>query len=214
MNSVFKASFFISTLMMASLVFAQADDHLVLDQAKALYAQSPFAHGYRHGYEEGFHMGDQDLQMGRHIRACDKISEYKHGREYFKPAFGDKSAFEKGYRQGFSRGYGDAFAGREFQAVNGGRVAAFGMSNTALNNTQVRAFDSGFSTGFEVAMQNAIHDASANPQYVSQYCEKSADSRLKERETFCQGYARGVLFGAAQSGESGSEVVARYTTRR
>ena len=214
MNFVFKASFFVFTLIAASLLFAQADDHLVLDQAKALYAQSPFAHGYRHGYEEGFHVGDQDLQMGRHIRACDKISEYKHGREYFKPAFGDKSAFEKGYRQGFSRGYEDAFVGREFQAVNGGRVAASGMSNTALNTTQVHAFDSGFSTGFEAAMENAIHNASANPDYFTQHCEQSVDSRLKERETFCQGYARGVLFGAVQKGDSRSEVVARYATRR
>jgi len=214
MNCILKAFLFSYALMMASLVFAQADDHLVLDQAKALYTQSPFAHGYRHGYEEGFHMGDQDLQMGRHLRACDKISEYKHGHDYFKPAFGDKSAFEKGYRQGFSRGYEDAFSGREFQVVNGGRVAAFGMSNTALNNTQVRAFDSGFGIGFETAMKNAIHDASVNPEYVSQHCEKSADSRLRDREIFCQGYARGVLFGAAQSVESGSQVAARYSTQR
>jgi len=214
MNCIVKACFFSCALMTSSLVFAQADDHLVLDRAKALYAQSPFAHGYRHGYEEGFHVGDQDLQMGRHIRVCDKISEYKHGHDYFKSAFGDKSAFEKGYRQGFSRGYKDAFSGREFQAVNSGRVAALGISNAPLSNVQLRAFDSGFSTGFDASVKNPPYDASADPEYVTQYCERSTDSRLKERETFCQGYARGVLFGAAQGGESGSQVVARYTTRR
>lgn len=214
MNCMLKASFVSCALMMASLLFAQSDDHLVLDQAKVLYAQSVFAHGYRHGYEEGFHMGDQDLQMGRRIRDCEKISEYKHGRDYFKPAFGDKSAFEKGYRQGFLRGYEDAFSGREFQVVSSGRIAALGIANASLSNVQLHAFDSGFSAGFDAALKNSLHDASADPEYVTRYCEKSADSRLRDREIFCQGYARGVLFGAVQNRESRSEVAARYNTRR
>lgn len=214
MNCVLKVSFFTSVLMIASLLFAQADDHLVIDHAKALYAQSVFAHGYRHGYEEGFHIGDQDLQMGRRMRNCEKISEYKHGRDYFKPAFGEKSGFEKGYRQGFSRGYEDAFAGREFQVVNSGRVAALGISNASLSNIQLRAFDSGFSSGFDAALKNAVHNPPADPEYVTQSCEKSTDSRLRDRQIFCQGYARGIVFGAVQNGESPSEVVARYSTRR
>lgn len=214
MNCFFKGFLFISTLMAACLLFAQADDHLALDQAKALYAQSVFAHGYRHGYEEGFHVGDQDLQMGRRMRNCEKISEYKHGHDYFKPTFGDKSGFEKGYHQGFSRGYDDAYSGREFQVINSGRVAALGISNASLNNVQLRAFDSGFSTGFDTAVKNGMRDASADPEYVTQSCEKASNSGVRDREIFCQGYARGVLFGAVQNGESPSEVVARYTTRR
>jgi hypothetical protein len=214
MNCVFKAFFFISTLITASLLFAQADDHLALDQAKALYAQSVFAHGYRHGYEEGFHIGDQDLQMGRRIRNCEKISEYKHGHDYFKSSFGDKSGFEKGYRQGFSRGYDDAYSGREFQVVNSGRVAALGISNASFSNVQLRAFDSGFATGFDTAVKNGMRDSSADPEYATQSCEKSSNSGPRDREIFCQGYARGVLFGAVQNGESRSEVVARYNNRR
>jgi len=212
MNCILKASFFLGALLLASSGFAQSDDHLVLDQAKALYTQSVFAHGYRHGYEEGFHVGDQDLQMGRRIRSCEKISEYKQARDHFKQTFGERTVFDRGYRQGFSRGYEDAFSGREFQAVKGGRVAALGISKTALNTDQLRAFDSGFSSGYEAALKNAIRNASADPEYVTQYCEKAADPKLRERETFCQGYARGVLFGVVQNGESGSQVVARYAT--
>jgi flagellar biosynthesis/type III secretory pathway protein FliH len=194
------------------LAFAQSDDHLVLDQAKSLYAQSTFAHGYRHGYEEGFHIGDQDLQMGRRLRICDKISEYKQGRTHFKATFGDRSAFEKGYKQGFSHGYEDALSGREFQAVKSGRIAALGLSQAVLNNRELHAFDSGFTSGYDLGLKNAVRNMASNLEYLTQHCEKTADPKLSERETFCEGYARGVLFGVAQSRDQNSEVVARNVT--
>ena len=203
---------FLAVLTAISTAFGQTDDHLVLDQAKSLYGQSPFAHGYRHGYEEGFHIGDQDLQMGRRVRICDKISEYKQGRTHFRQTFGDKPTFEKGYRQGFSRGYEDAFSGREFQAVKGGRVAALGLTSAAFNSTQLHAFDSGFTTGYELAWKNSMRNGAADLEYLAQHCERTSDPKLKERESFCQGYARGLLFGAAQNGDFNSAVVARNLT--
>jgi hypothetical protein len=212
MNWHIRSLAFLAVLTAISTAFAQTDDHLVLDQAKSLYAQSSFAHGYRHGYEEGFHIGDQDLQMGRRLRICDKISEYKQGRTHFRQAFGDKPTFEKGYRQGFSRGYEDAFSGREFQAVKGGRVAALGLTTTVWNSTQLHTFDNGFTTGYELAWKNSMRNGAGDLEYLAQHCERTADPKLKERETFCQGYARGLLFGAAQNGEFNSAVVARNVT--
>jgi flagellar biosynthesis/type III secretory pathway protein FliH len=186
--------------------FAQSDDHLVLDQAKSLYAQSVFAHGYRHGYEEGFHIGDQDLQMGRRVRICEKISEYKQGRTHFRATFGDKSAFERGYKQGFSRGYEDAFSGREFQAVKSGRIVALGLDQGIQNTGQSHAFDTGFASGYDLAMKNALHNVGGDLEYLTQHCEKTADPKLKDRETYCQGYARGLVFAAVQSREDNSEM--------
>jgi hypothetical protein len=212
MNWHIRALVFLTVLAATSVAFAQSDDHVVLDQAKSLYAQSAFAHGYRHGYEEGFHIGDQDLQMGRRLRTCDKISQYKQGHTHFRQAFGDKLAFEKGYKQGFSRGYGDAFSGREFQAVKGGRVAALGLTSEALNGSQLHAFDNGFSSGYELAWKNSIRNVIADLEYLTQHCEKSTDPKFKERETFCQGYARGLLFGSTQNEEFQSPVVARNVT--
>src|SRR5437762_7053048 len=207
MQSVIRASFFFSALMAASLAFGQYDDHLMLDQAKSLYAQSAFAHGFRHGYEEGFHIGDQDLQMGRRTRALEKISEYKHGRDHYRQSFGNKSVFEKGYRQGFSKGYEDSYSGREFQAVKGGRIAALGLSRDTLDTNQRQVFDTGFTGGYEVAVKNIVR-APADREYVTQYCEKTAETNLQQREIFCQGYARGFLFGVTQNKEPDTAVVA------
>jgi len=189
-----------------SPALAQSDDHLVIDRAKSLYAQSVFAHGYRHGYEEGFHVGDQDLQMGRRVRICDKISEYKQGRTHFRATFGDRSGFEKGYKQGFSRGYEDAFSGREFQAVKSGRIVALGLAQSVENTGELHAFDIGFSRCYDLAVKNSLRNVAGDLEYLTQHCEKTADPKLKNRETYCQGYARGLVFAAVQSREGDSEM--------
>ena len=206
MNWCTRTLFLSVVLAAVSTAFAQSDDHLVLDQAKSLYSQSVFAHGYRHGYEEGFHIGDQDLQMGRRLRICDKISEYKQGHSHFRATFGDKSGFEKGYKQGFARGYGDAFSGREFQAVKGGRIVALGLGQAAQNNGGSHAFDTGFISGYDLAMKTSLHNVGGDLEYLTQYCEKTADPKLKDRESYCQGFARGLVFAAVQSRDGNSEM--------
>src|SRR5262245_42996272 len=181
MNWCSKSLVLFVSLAAVPLAATQSDDHLVLDQAKSLYAQSTFAHGYRHGYEEGFHIGDQDLQMGRRLRVCEKISEYKQGHTHFKTIFGDRSAFEKGYKRGFSHGYEDAFSGREFQAVKNGRIAALGLSQAGLSNRELHAFDSGFIRGYDLGLKNAFRNMTADLEYLTQHCEKTAEPTLNER---------------------------------
>jgi len=55
-------------------------------------------------------------------------------------------------------------------------------------------------------MKSALRNVGGDLEYLTQYCEKTADPKLKDRETYCQGYARGLVFAAVQSREINSEI--------
>lgn len=203
-----KTVILLCALAVAPVVFAQTDRHVTEDPAKFLYYQSAFAHGYRHGYDQGFHIGDQDLQMGRKARPCDKMSEYKKVNDYHH-SYGDKSAFQKGFRQGFSHGYEDAYSGRDFQVVNEARAASVGINGTVANDEhQRRVFDEGFTAGYQVASSVPQRDFFFDPSNVMQLCEQNSSPNRDQRDVYCRGYTGGFVFGITGNGAV-SDVVAR-----
>ena len=117
------------------------DVHLRQDPSSALYTASAFAHGFRHGYEEGFHAADRDLHLSR-FSLSDLQPEHSPRVVGYRPGFGSKDRFGKGFTAGFKAGYEDSAKSRDFRVI----VAAAGVT------VQDRDFDSGVEAG---ALTNA-----------------------------------------------------------
>lgn len=178
------------------LVTAQdaPDPHLLAARTSALARASVFVHGYLHGYEEGFHLGDQDLQMGRGSRDLGKCDIAKNVRGY-RRNFGDKRSFEGGYRQGVRVGYSDAFAGRAFRAVR----ELQSVAGVAAQNAQAQpdpTFDKGFSAGYTSGQQQGLHDGRVEAMSAPAVpaCPP-AHGNSAEPQTFCAAYLGGYRVG-------------------
>ncbi|HZU22530.1 MAG TPA: hypothetical protein VE998_06825, partial [Terriglobales bacterium] len=139
----FAAVFALVAALPAQPAEPASDQHLS-DPAAALYQRSPFAHGYIHGYEEGFHVGDQDLQFGRLTRGDRRKTSAGHPRPALR---GESASFREGYDQGFTAGYRDSVAGREFRAIAALRQAAAALGEGARAQDD-GGFDAAFMTGY------------------------------------------------------------------
>ena len=170
----------------------KADTHLS-DPAAALYARSPFAHGYIHGYEDGYHAADQDLQFGRLMRGM-RSKPGPHPEN--KISSSDRASCRKGYAQGFASGYRDSAAGRDFRAIAALRVLAAAVP--ADVPTADRGFDRGFNDGY---FAGEAYAAKSNPPikdlgYISAFCAEwygRKDPQAKPDQ--CQGYTAGFRLG-------------------
>jgi hypothetical protein len=161
--------------------FTPGERHTTSDPGSALYQRSAFAHGYIHGYELGFHFADLDYHVGRTDRKVEAVHEYRKVPG-FHSSFGDKGAFERGYREGFLRGYDDSIHSRTFRAEGAGEVVAGGLKDYAGNN---RDLDAGFADGF-IAQRS-------NPQNV-------LACRQEPSSAYCNGFALGAEFAAISTG--------------
>ncbi len=177
---------------------APADGHVTQDQARELYRRSVFAHGYMHGYEDGFHLGDFDLQTGHNSRDLRQVKQFREAKSGYQRAFGNPEEFRTAYRLGFSMGYGDAMAGREFRAVRAVRRAAHGLIDPPHPGPGTSiSFDRGFGQGYE---SGKVHGEVAGRKQASynsspSACVASAHPPAGLSQDFCDGYARGYLLG-------------------
>src|SRR5476651_802202 len=70
-------------------------------------------HGYEHAYRDGADRGRQDREARRGYTLQD--NDYLSGARGYERAFGDKTQYMQGYRDGYKAGYEDAFNGRAGQ---------------------------------------------------------------------------------------------------
>lgn len=175
-----------------------ADGHITGDRARELYRRSVFAHGYMHGYEDGFHLGDFDLQTGHNPRDLRQLKLFRDAKSGYQRAFGNEQEFRGAYRLGFSAGYGDAMAGREFRAVRTVRRAADGLIDPPDPGPSTSiTFDRGFGQGYEsgkVHGEVAGRDQAAYNSTPSA-CVAGAHPSAGLSQDFCDGYGRGYLLG-------------------
>src|SRR5215467_281058 len=94
---------------------AGRESHFAEAGSSAIFLRSAFAHGYRHGYDEGYHLGNIDINMGRHPRT--KTSQFHDLSLHYAADFGPRKSFEAGFEEGLKAGYADGFVGRMFRAV-------------------------------------------------------------------------------------------------
>ena len=193
--------------LIAPLSSAQTADHKpdvhLSDAAAPLYAHSSFAHGYIHGYEDGFHTADQDVQFGRLNRG---VRRKMTGHPDNNIETADHGSFRKGYEQGFSAGYRDSAAGREFRAVAALReaAAALQLQNTGANDP---AFDHAFREGYLAGQTYArrFPKPITDFNYVAAYCAahvkgmRSVADREKPPQSECPVYTQGFRIGYADT---------------
>jgi hypothetical protein len=196
---------FVVSLLAPVAVAQRADRHVLSDDAQSLYRHSAYAHGYIHGYEEGFHCANLDWHMGRTRRDVGKeLRVHKIDRRNiaYRPEYGDKKMFMKGYEQGYDEAYDDVFSGRSFRAVNEARAAAAGLT---ASHTPSRTFDDGFVAGISAARESQaaeLRDLAAGTQWCIQNVHTASGD-------YCDGYARGLIFAAGNPAEATQTATAR-----
>jgi len=184
-------------LFWVAVASAQSGDwHLSADGAKTFFLRSPFAHGYMHGYEEGFHRGDLDLQMGRAFRQVKEQPDFKKICGY-REKFGDHHTFKQGYRKGYAVGYNDAYAGRNFRAM---QLVYLAQSENLPESDAVpdRQFDQAFMLGYENGQTAGLNDGrSAAPVAAldSVGCSTIAASPKADGSYACGAYRGGYRVG-------------------
>jgi hypothetical protein len=191
-------------LVLANISFAQTparDIHFTEAGSSAVFLRSAFAHGYRHGYEEGYHLGNIDVNMGRHARA--KLSDVKASASHYSAEFGPRKSFESGFQEGLKAGYSDGYVGRSFRAIENLRFIALALDNNAGSadpgNTY---FDQGFSTGYTSGLDLAQKDAPAATKLDVRFigCDQFRPAKQQDvaaEANYCDGYRRGYVLGHA-----------------
>ncbi|HEY3928240.1 MAG TPA: hypothetical protein VGL89_07695 [Candidatus Koribacter sp.] len=146
---------FAGMLLFCTTILCAQERHLGDPLARSLFERSSFAHGYIHGYERGFHDGDLDLQLGRQPGDPTEFHDYKRATEGYDHAFGPKSTWKDGYKDGFLAGYSDAVRMLPFRAFVTLRKAAEGVA-PAKQASQV--FDKNFRDGYEAGRSQGAQD--------------------------------------------------------
>ena len=191
-------------LVLANISFAQTpprDIHFTEAGSAAVFLRSAFAHGYRHGYEEGYHMGNIDVNMGRHARA--KLSDVKASASHYSAEFGSRKSFESGFQEGLKAGYSDGYIGRSFRAVENLRFIALALDDKSGSadpgNTY---FDQGFATGYSSGLDLAQKDDPAATKLDVRFigCDQFRPAKQQDvaaEANYCDGYRRGYVLGHA-----------------
>ena len=157
------------------------------DAAPPIAHRSDFTHGYLHGYEAGFHMGDQDVHIGRDMG--DAQGAFKRMPDGKKMRRSGK--FRNGFEEGFRAGYGDAFSGRRFRAIDTLRAIA---SPAVITDRNRAAFDSGMVNGYAMAVAGEQNRLQAHMDR----CESSVPGGGKDA-AYCDGLRRGAKLGGADA---------------
>ncbi len=190
-----RTALFLGTIVLFSLsVAAQQEDWHI--KKTDLFVKCAFAHGYMHGYEEGFHTGDLDLQMGRPFRDVKANERFKKPNGY-KSQFGSRSVFDAGFRKGLLVGYTDAFAGRNFRAVQLFRETA---AIPTVRPGEDRDFDNAFMQGYETGQKKGLEDgrSSAAENSAPQQCQEQVVAKGGSGEpkaNYCEAFRGGYQLG-------------------
>ena len=187
-NAIVLISFF----SLATLAFAQSDVHLVDSPAKSLFHRSAWAHGYIHGYEAGFHQGNLDLHMARRPQDPHEVKEYKKSGHCYRPDFGNRHEFGKGYGSGFEVGYLDGWAGKEFRAASeANRLSSF-VDDGNQDDKQSGHLDTYLDSGYLQGRRSGLSDARAKVEF------RDGDSQCPDSAKtpqFCRAYQAGYKWG-------------------
>lgn len=205
-RSALLAAALLTTAAIASAQTKAPDRHYAASRTSAITHKSVFVHGYLHGYEEGFHLADLDIQMGRGVRDIGKCKEARELAGY-RSEFGNKNAFESGYREGVRVGYGDGIAGRAFRAV--GELET--ISATALVAAEGRpdaSFDQGFAAGYAAGQRQGLQDGRRDETFTPPLPACPPQPAKANQQTFCAAYIGGYRVGYAD----GFTNVARHGT--
>jgi hypothetical protein len=165
--------------------------------AAALHSNSVFLHGYIHGYAEGFHNADIDIQMAHGFRDVSTMSEYKKVADCPANA-GEKSVFERGFRQGFRVGYVDGISGRSFRAVRSLRIAMAGLSTDEWNPRRQESFEMGIQEGYYAGQSEGLHDGrtAATFRQMEPGCSAlDQNARAAKGADYCDGFRRAFSIG-------------------
>lgn len=195
-----------SSLLSVSIVFLllgsfspllAQDVHLREPGTSAIFQRSAFVHGYRHGYDEGYHLGNIDINMGRHPRTMS--SQFHDASSHYTAEFGSKKYFEAGFQEGLKAGYGDGFLGRKFRAVEDLRWISHALDPNVAGDPGNAIFDAGIVAGYNSARKNSlpsssIKDAPSNFQACSHL-----GAAEQAQTSFCDGYHRGRMLGEADA---------------
>lgn len=180
---------------------AGVDPHLTEAGSSAIFMRSAFAHGYRHGYDEGYHLGNIDINMGRHPHT--KLSQFHDLSSHYTAAFGPRKSFEAGFEDGIKAGYADGFVGRMFRAVENLRSIALDLSqNPAASDPTNIYFDQGFSAGYGHGLDHAQKEDPEAERVDIHFigCPQFHPTKQKDvaaEGSFCDGYRRGFVLGHA-----------------
>jgi hypothetical protein len=63
---------------------------------------------FQNGYDEGLEHGRRDLREGRQYSIA-RHDEFRDGDEGYRRSYGDRELYRRLFRQGFERGYADAY---------------------------------------------------------------------------------------------------------
>lgn len=206
---------FLPLILLATSAIAQSvqERHLREAGTSAIFKHSAFVHGYRHGYEDGYHLGNVDINLGRHPRI--KLESREIFSRY-SPQFGSKKFFEAGFREGLKAGYSDGFAGRGFRAVKNLQSMANALDqNSSPTDPASAYFDQGVLTGYNDGRnQRASNPGPTQLDAALDDCvrlQRFAELDIVAQGSFCDGYRRGYLLGEADAvaGNPDSALAAR-----
>lgn len=193
--------FCLALLLFPTISFAEdakADEaHMADPHAAVLYSASIFLHGYIHGYEQGFHNADVDIHMAHGFRDVNTMSDYKKVVGY-RPSFGEKGAFERGFRQGFRVGYTDGMSGRSLRAVGMLRLAASGFSPNSLDPRKSASFELGVEEGYQNGQSAGLHDGRTAASFrnpIPGCTALDANAPAAKDAAYCDGFRRAFSIG-------------------
>ena len=123
-------------------------------------------HGYEHAYRDGADRGRQDREARRGYTL--QVNDYLSGARGYERAFGDKTLYMQGYRDGYKTGYDDAYKGKTGQysqlyahpqyPVRPPPPEADPYANRAYSSTDM-AFDAGYRDGITRGQQDHSHNS-------------------------------------------------------
>ena len=190
---------------------AQDDTHLQGEFGEFL-THCAFAHGYLHGYEEGYHLGDGDFHLGRE-RDSHAVLQQKVSDGY-RTAFGDRSSYRFGYREGVTAGYNDSVLNREFRAY--AELRAYQPTAQALSFPDV---DRGFANGYDVGHHNGLQSVESGGDFDAEAAPCPArpteDGTLPAKSVaYCEGWAKAYAIGYRDAYLSRQEATAQVAAKK
>lgn len=199
MKYLFLSTFVVFVLSSPAAQPPADENHLHEAGTGIICQRSAFVHGYRHGYEDGYHLGNIDINMGRHPRS--KSADFHGIPSHYSSKFGSSKSFEAGFQEGLRVGYSDGFVGRKFRAVENLRVISNELSPDPTpadptNNYFDQGVSAGYNHGFNQAQQGSFLEEQLEFGFAG--CGKFHPSRqtdLAAQGSFCDGYRRGYLLG-------------------
>ena len=176
--------------VLAPCAWAQDDYHLTQDANRFFYYYSAFAHGHRHGYEEGYHAGDEDYHFRKPAEPRQRMSKQRG----YRPEFGNKASYARGYERGFIAGNADSYSGRAFRATQT-LVLEAPVDFAARSQTDwITEFDAGVAAGYRGGLSNAAGVVNAGAGSASWLCRQEQHSA-----SYCDGYGPGYMLGRGDS---------------